>query len=177
MPANLRRKGPPTFRDHRPCCRGLGCVVLEAGLPARLEADMERTSSSLHGVLTDCVRSATAAPSLHNSQPWLFRVTGRSVRLYADSRRRLDVLDPHGREMLISVGAALFTLRVALQGAGYVPHTAVLPDPAEPELVATVTAGEPAAPAAGIEALVAAIPRRHTNRRPFAPSVVPADAV
>ena len=92
---------------------------------------MSRTASSpLRGVLTDCVRSATAAPSLHNSQPWMFRLEDRAVQLYADPSRRLDVLDPYGRELFISVGAALFTLRLALQGAGYVPRTEILPDPA-----------------------------------------------
>ena len=135
------------------------------------------TSSRLHGVLTDCVRSATAAPSLHNSQPWLFRLQGRTVRLYADRGRRLDVLDPYGRELFISVGAALFTLRLALHGAGYVPRTEILPDPAEPDLVATVTAGDQSVPTPAVAALVAAIPCRHTNRWPFARSVVPADDV
>ena len=90
------------------------------------------TSSRLHGVLTDCVRSATAAPSLHNSQPWLFRLRDRTVEVYADRGRRLDVLDPYGRELFISVGAALFTLRLALHGAGYVPHTGVLPNRPNP---------------------------------------------
>jgi nitroreductase len=131
-------------------------------------------SSQLRDVLTDCVRSATCAPSLHNSQPWLFRLQGRTVRLYADRGRRLDALDPHGRELVISLGAALFTLRLALQGAGYVPATEVLPDPADPDLIAVVTAGERSAPAPEVEALKAAIPRRHTNRWPFARSIVPA---
>lgn len=139
---------------------------------------MSRTPApALRAVLTDCVRSATAAPSLHNSQPWLFRLHDRSVELYADPGRRLDVLDPHGRELLISVGAALFTLRLAMQGAGFAPHTRIFPDPGRPDLVATVAAGERITPGPAIEALVAAIPRRHTNRWPFAPSVVPADAV
>ena len=65
-------------------------------------------------VLTDCVRLATLAPSLHNSQPWLFRIGPSGIELYADRNRRLPVLDPSGREQLISVGAALFTLRLAI---------------------------------------------------------------
>jgi len=130
-------------------------------------------SADLHRAAAAGIR----APSLHNSQPWLFRLQGRTVRLYADRGRRLDVLDPYGRELFISVGAALFTLRLALHGAGYVPRTEILPDPAEPDLVATVTAGDQSVPTPAVATLVAAIPCRHTNRWPFARSVVPADDV
>jgi nitroreductase len=48
-------------------------------------------------ILSRCVRSAVAAPSLHNSQPWLFRIADGGVDVYADRSRRLDVLDPAGR--------------------------------------------------------------------------------
>ncbi|MFI7542526.1 Acg family FMN-binding oxidoreductase [Actinoplanes sp. NPDC049599] len=127
--------------------------------------------------LTACVRSATAAPSLHNSQPWRFRISADSVDVYADPRRRLDVLDPAGRELLISVGAAVFTLRLAIRGAGHLSDLELFPVEEEPDLVARVRVGKPMAPTPAAEALVAAIPHRHTNRWPFARSVVPADAV
>jgi nitroreductase len=127
--------------------------------------------------LTACVRSATAAPSLHNSQPWRFRIDAYGVDVYADQGRRLEVLDPAGRELLISVGAAVFTLRLAIRGAGYLTDLKLFPDPADPDLVARVGVGRPMAPTPAAEALVAAIPHRHTNRWPFARSVVPADAV
>jgi Nitroreductase family len=127
--------------------------------------------------LAACVRAATAAPSLHNSQPWRFRIGLQSVDVYADPRRQLDVLDPAGRELMISVGAALFTLRLAIRGAGYLSHTTLFPDATDPDLVARVTVRRPMAPTPAAEALVAAIPHRHTNRWPFARSVVPADAV
>ena len=87
--------------------------------------------------LTACVRSATAAPSLHNSQPWRFRIGEHGVDVYADPRRRLDVLDPAGRELLISVGAAVFTLRLAIRGAGYLSDLKLFPVAAEPDFVAT----------------------------------------
>lgn len=124
-----------------------------------------------------CIRSATAAPSLHNSQPWLFRVGEGVVDVYADRHRQLEVLDPTGRELLISVGAAVFTLGLALRGAGYVPETVLFPDAGVPDLVARVRAGNAAACSPAVQALVAAIPHRHTNRYPFAPDVVSIDAL
>jgi hypothetical protein len=128
-------------------------------------------------VLADCVRTATAAPSLHNSQPWQFRLDGPVVDVYADPARRLEVIDPAGREQLISVGAAVLTLRLAIEQAGYRCETTPFPTPAEPGLVARLVAGEPAAVSEATEVLAAAIPHRHTNRWPFVHLPVPAEAL
>jgi nitroreductase len=125
-------------------------------------------------VLADCVAAATRAPSLHNSQPWLFRIVGPAVEVYADPAHRLPVVDPDGREWLLSVGAAVYTLRVAVRRHGYDAACEILPDPARPDLAARViaTRAKPVDPA--IEALAAAIRYRHTNRWPYAHTPVPA---
>ena len=128
-------------------------------------------------VLTDCIRCATMAPSLHNSQPWLFRIRGAEVEVYADPGRRLQVLDPDGREQLVSVGAAVFTLRLALRQAGYASDVALFPVPGDADLVARVKVTHPATVTPGVEALAAAIAHRHTNRWPFAHTPVPADVL
>jgi hypothetical protein len=57
---------------------------------------------------------AFVAPSGHNTQPWLFRVTDDGVELFADRTRALPVVDPEDRELLMSCGAALCQLRVPL---------------------------------------------------------------
>lgn len=127
--------------------------------------------------LADCVNAATNAPSLHNSQPWLFRIRTGSVDVYADRARQLDVLDPVGRELLISVGAAVFTVRLALRAAARLAELQLFPESGEPDLVARVTVGERLDPTPAVEELAATIEQRHTNRWPFARSVVPADAL
>lgn len=124
--------------------------------------------------LVTCVAAATAAPSVHNSQPWRFQLRDSGVDVYADRRRQLHVIDPAGRELLISVGAAIFNLRLAMLSRCWVPATEVFPDRRDPDLVARVRPGRPAPPGADVSVLAAAIPRRHTNRLPFAPIVVPA---
>lgn len=124
-------------------------------------------------VLTECVRAAVLSPSLHNSQPWRFRIGRGTVDVYADRGRRLAVLDPAGRELMISVGAAIFTLRVALRRRGFVPCVELFPEAGEADLVARVTALRPAAPTPAAEVLGDAVARRHTNRWPFAPRAVP----
>lgn len=135
------------------------------------------TAPPARKALLDCVHAATAAPSLHNSQPWAFRLRRGAVDVYADPPRRLPVLDPAGREQLISVGAALFNLRLALRQAGYRSDVTLFPAPEDTDLVARVTAIHPAPVTPTVEALAAAIPHRHTNRRPFAHTPVPADVL
>ncbi|GID32384.1 Acg family FMN-binding oxidoreductase [Paractinoplanes brasiliensis] len=127
--------------------------------------------------LVSCVETATLAPSLHNSQPWRFRLTGDVVEVYADRDRQLDVLDPDGRELLVSVGAAVFTLRLALRRAGRIPEVTVLPDAGRPDLVAAIRPGPVAQPSPAVVELADAIEHRHTNRQPFLPKVVPADVI
>jgi hypothetical protein len=127
--------------------------------------------------LTACVRLAIAAPSLHNSQPWRFRLHRDSIDVLADRTRQLDVIDPTGRELMISVGAAIFNLRVAIRHELRVSEVRLLPDQSQPDLAATVHVGRQAVPDPSTADLATAIPLRHTNRRPFAPTVVPADVV
>jgi nitroreductase len=124
--------------------------------------------------LASCVRAAICAPSIHNSQPWRFRYRNGGVEVFADQTRRLEVIDPSGRELMISVGAAIFNLRLAMRQLARVPAVRLFPDPATPNLVATVTPGTTAPPSAALNTLADAIPRRHTNRQPFARIAIPA---
>jgi hypothetical protein len=123
--------------------------------------------------LRECLVAACAAPSIHNTQPWLFRPRGDVVDVLVDRRRQLATLDPDGREMLVSVGAAVFNLRVAIRAHGHETEMRLMPDPGEPDLAASVTVERAVAPTAGALALAEAIARRHTNRRPFADRPVP----
>jgi hypothetical protein len=86
------------------------------------------------------IATAARAPSVHNTQPWRFRVGRSAIGLYCDQRRKLRV-DPIGREMFISCGAALFGLRLAVRSLGYLPVVELLPDPARLQLLARVTLG------------------------------------
>jgi len=123
--------------------------------------------------LRDCLAAATAAPSIHNTQPWLFRVRENLVEVVADTARRLETVDPDGRELHISVGAAVFNLRVAVRAHGRHPDVAVLPDPDRPDVVARVGLGRAQTSTPAAAALASAIPRRHTNRRPYRDRPVP----
>lgn len=121
----------------------------------------------------DLVAVAVRAPSIHNTQPWRFRVVGEALELSADPRRRLAATDRDGREMVISCGAALFGLRLAVRGLGYRPRVEMLPDLGSVEPLARLRLGEAAAPGTGERRLLAAMRRRHTHRGPFAAGSLP----
>jgi nitroreductase len=140
---------------------------------AMTDSDRATAAGAPGPVLLDCLRAAVAAPSIHNTQPWLFRIRPDAVEVIVDRGRQLPVLDPDGREMSVSVGAAVFNLRVALSAAGRRPSVTLVPDPADPDLAARVTIGPEHQPSRAARALAAAIARRHTNRRPFADKPIP----
>jgi hypothetical protein len=122
------------------------------------------------------IATAARAPSVHNTQPWRFRASEYAIELYADQRRKLRA-DPLGREMLISCGAALFGLRLAVRSLGYQPKVELLPDPARLRLLARVRFGAAEPMTSRERQLLAALPHRHTHRGPFAPGPLPAGLV
>lgn len=118
-------------------------------------------------LVKDLVAAAGRAPSLHNSQPWRFRFDGAALEMRADPRRALRVSDPTARELVISCGAALYNLRIALRGKALTPHVALVPDRHEPLLLARITADPGPNPSPEELQLVAAVVHRHTHRQGF----------
>jgi hypothetical protein len=123
--------------------------------------------------LATAIEVATRAPSMHNSQPWRFRVGPDEVEVYADPARRLAVADPAGRSLRLACGAAVFNLRLAVAMLGRSPETLLVPDHRVPDLLARVRLGQPRTPTPEERELSEAIPRRHSNRLPFLDVPVP----
>jgi hypothetical protein len=113
------------------------------------------------------VAAAGRAPSVHNTQPWAFRLTDEGLELWADADRQLVVADPDGRELAISCGAAVYTLKLAARHQGLDPVVVLEPEPGEPRLLARVEVrtGEPPTP--DELRLFSAVYRRHTHRGRF----------
>lgn len=120
-------------------------------------------------VLRAALELAVRAPSIHNTQPWRFRIDGSTLHLYADPTRRLPATDPDGRDLMISCGAVLHHFRTALAALGHLAITDRLPDPTNPSHLATIeTIPRPASHDA--LTLAVSIPRRHSDRRPYHPA-------
>lgn len=69
--------------------------------------------------LMTLVHYATLAANGHNTQPWKFAIKNNAIEIHPDTSRRLPVVDPHDREMWISLGCALENMLVAARANGY----------------------------------------------------------
>ncbi len=124
--------------------------------------------------LTRAVALAVLAPSLHNAQPWRFRLLDDGIEVRTDPLRLLPIADPTGRAARLACGTAVFNLRLAYPALlGRVAEVSLLPDPADPALLARVTAGPPHRSTRVESALYDAIPHRRGNRGPFLDTPVP----
>ncbi|GAB2592380.1 hypothetical protein Aab01nite_37690 [Paractinoplanes abujensis] len=127
----------------------------------------------------DLLHAAAAgihAPSLHNTQPWQFRLRAGAVEILADPSRRLTVADHTGWATRLALGAATFNARLALAVRGRPATVTLRPDRADPDLMARLTPARTRPPTYAESALHAAIPRRRSHRAPFWPDPVPAEA-
>lgn len=111
------------------------------------------------------VQAAVLASSAHNTQPWLYRMEGQSLLLYADLSRNMGAMDPLLREMYFSLGCALENMVLAAAAYGYRADISLHSGGMEHILCATVALqeGAPSGDAAS-GLLFSAIGLRHTNR-------------
>ncbi|GGS28419.1 Acg family FMN-binding oxidoreductase [Actinokineospora fastidiosa] len=126
-----------------------------------------------HDTLMSAIALANRAPSVHNTQPWRWLVGTRSLHLMADRTRWLPATDPHGRDLVMSCGAALHHLRVALAARGWSTVDLSVDAEGDDHLAAL---GLRPCPPEGAE-LAAAIPLRRTDRRRYSARPVPDRAV
>ncbi len=96
----------------------------------------------------ELVQAAVQAPSIRGTQPWRFTAwpSEQLIELRADPARMLRGADPRGRAVHISCGSALFNLRLAVSCSGAEPVTRLLPQPGDPQLLATVRLSRPCRP-------------------------------
>ncbi|BAL88959.1 hypothetical protein AMIS_37390 [Actinoplanes missouriensis 431] len=126
---------------------------------------------------SDLRRAAAAAimaPSMHNTQPWAFRLRDGAIEVLADEKRQLEVADRSGWALRLACGAATLNARLALAWAGTPAEVRLLP-PDDPEVIARLTPGRERPPTYAERDRHAAIEHRHSNRDPFWPDPVPAD--
>lgn len=112
------------------------------------------------------IELAGRAPSIHNSQPWQCAVRGRTLHLYADERRWLPATDADHRDLMLSCGAMLDHLMVALRAVGLEPTVHRLPNPAVEDHLAALELRLAEPSDADIDLARAIAPRR-TDRRPY----------
>ena len=122
------------------------------------------------------------APSVHNTQPWYFRIVAEDridicarfgdrgdAEFTMNGNARLPVSPALRRELIISCGAALYNLRLAIRVTGHDLAAWLLPGDSVAQVLASVeiVTGRTKRPTATEQELYEAIPRRHTNRWPY----------
>jgi nitroreductase len=152
--------------------------------PVRTPFGIDERDFPAAGTLEDqfrfLLRYVILAPSTYNTQPWRFAVSENGIEVYADYARRMPVADPGNRELLLSVGAAVATLRVAAAHFGFsclveYNHTGSSDRPLAAALL-TPVAAHPVGDASRAM-LFPAIVRRRTNRKAFLLSRIPRSAL
>ncbi len=134
----------------------------------------------MHVVMPDndtlraAIELAVRAPSIHNTQPWRWLIGDQSVHLFADRARQVPAVDPDGRELVVSCGAALHHFRVALAALSWVCAVHRLPNPGTPDLRASLEfqLREPSDQDIGAAVLIS---RRRSDRRRMSAWPVPPD--
>ncbi|MFD0522876.1 Acg family FMN-binding oxidoreductase [Paractinoplanes durhamensis] len=129
--------------------------------------------SEARAALEAAARASLRAPSVFNTQPWAWRISGQVMELSADPARRLAVTDATGRLMRISCGAALHHARVALAAAGWSAGVERMPDARRPDLLARIRVTGLAEPDMAAIRLAEAIIRRRTDRRAYGDRRIP----
>lgn len=125
-------------------------------------------------VITQAVHLACRAPSIHNSQPWQWRVEGKSLHLHLDRDRLVDT-DTSGRQALISCGAVLDHLKVAMAVAGWTSEVEYYPHTDDRTHLAAVRFTPSHEVTSRDRARADAVLRRRTDRLPFAAPPTPGE--
>ena len=125
---------------------------------------------SYHRLLMQAAERARLAPSVHNTQPWRFRLHDDMFDIYRDPARQLRMIDPNGRQLMISCGCAVFNARAALAEAGY--QAVLLDMPDQPDLVARIAIGARTGwlPIGSLDGWISS---RRSNRREYFSDPVP----
>jgi len=125
----------------------------------------QESSGTTVDISRSLIGAAILAPSHWNTQPWRFESEGQVIRIVVDRQRALPQIDPDGRSLYLSVGAALENLLIAARAYGLRPTVLSLPRDAAQGVAAEVTwkMGEPARD----RTLFSAITDRRTNRQDF----------
>ncbi len=107
-------------------------------------APLERThlnsENADDSMLQRILHYASLAGSSHNSQPWkIIADDAHHLRLFADTTRALEVVDPNYRELYISLGAFLENLELAAKAYGYQARISIRSELNTKNAVATIS--------------------------------------
>lgn len=135
--------------------------------PRAIKEDDFPTIGTTEEQLLFLLNYAVLAPSLHNSQPWLFKVSDQCLEIMLNQSIALSIVDPNNRELIISCGAALGNLEVAARYFGYDTKVQHAKNKDGANYLAKISLSKGASPSVLEIALFNAITLRQTHRSLF----------
>lgn len=133
--------------------------------------DVDERKFPDHGSVTEkwrfLLQYAVLAPSTRNTQPWEFKLRDDILELRADRTREIAAVDTRGRELIMSCGAALFTLRVALERFDCAARISLFPNFDDADCLARLEMMPDKSVPRELRQFFPAIQSRHTQRMPF----------
>ncbi|MFD2768167.1 Acg family FMN-binding oxidoreductase [Micromonospora eburnea] len=135
------------------------------------------TGRPLTTALAEAAATSGRAPSVHNTQPWRWKVLPDALELRMARDLRISATDPEGRLVTLSCGAALHHACVALAAQGWTAVVERMPDPGQPELLARLTGFRHTGADPDAMRLVQCMQVRHTDRRPVSDEPLPGAAL
>lgn len=136
------------------------------GKVVRMSHETPATDRPLTTALAEAAGMAGHAPSVHNIQPWRWKVLPDALELRVVRPSQLAAHDPEGRLLVISCGTALHHARVALAAEGWTPVVERMPDPTQADLLARLTGFQHTGADPDAMHIVQCMQVRHTDRRP-----------
>ncbi|MEV0947885.1 nitroreductase family protein [Rhodococcus sp. NPDC049939] len=124
-------------------------------------------------------RAILSAPSVHGAQPWNLRLDGTcaEIRERTEFANESGLVDAPRADRVISCGTSIANVELALHALGRKIETDLLPDPRQPDLLATIrTVGSTSASSTDLR-LFSALARRRSHREAFADIPVPAATI
>lgn len=121
------------------------------------------SNGSIAQQLNFLLNYATLSSSSYNTQPWSFEIVDNVIELYIN-QSRVSPADSDIRELIISCGAAIFHLCIAIRHFGYQDVIEILPEPRNLNLLARICLGSKRIPRIEENFLFRAITKRRTNR-------------
>ena len=122
--------------------------------------------------LAEAASVGDQAPSILNTRPWRWRVDGDTLELHAEPTRQPPAIDPGGRRLVLSCGAALHHARTALAAQGWRVEVERMPVPDQPGLLARLRIPGRLGVTREAMRLLQTIRIRHTDRRPVSDTPV-----
>jgi len=130
----------------------------------------------MDALLAELLDAAQAAPSAHNTQPWLLKWTGTELHGQINSERTIPAADPTFADLLHAFGAMIENILLTLEQRGLTGEYEIAVH-AMTEAPYLRLSWKPATSPPPDPTLYRMIPVRRTSRLPYAPTPVSSEAL